>query len=59
MHCAIVGEAHNPSERDYNAKMMEDCKTVEVEEEKKKKRKKTIGQIFVIPKSKSNKKKGY
>ena len=56
-HCAIVGEAHNPTERERNQKMLQACKTVEVEEVKEKKRKKTIKQIFVM-KSKSEKK-GY
>ena len=57
-HCAIIGEKHNPTERERNKKMLQACKTVEVEEVKEKKRKKTIKQIFVVPKSKSEKK-GY
>lgn len=55
MHCAIVGEKHNPSERERNQKMLTDCQTVEVEEkQEKKKRKKTIKQIFVVPKQKKS-----
>lgn len=55
MHCAIVGEKHNPSERERNQKMMDHCETVEVEEKKeKKKRKKTMKQIFVVPKQKKS-----
>jgi len=55
MHCAIIGEKHNPSERERNQKMLTDCKTAEVEEkEEKKKRKKTMKQIFVVPKKKKS-----
>ncbi len=55
MHCAIIGEKHNPSELERNQKMLTDCKTAEVEEkEEKKKRKKTMKQIFVVPKKKKS-----